>query len=195
MNGRDTTLLTVLPDESAVLVEARSSVGRISFGTTSVAGQFRGVLVGDEIDVMEPVEASLVVPVASLTSGNQLYDAEIRSRLNARRYPTITAELRTAEVLGTGRYAVTGNLMIRGTTRRHTGTIEISVTNKTPLPEEQSGVSPGGVMAVASGSLIVDIRDFDIELPSVLMLHIYPDVTVSFRVTAVSDDYRWRTDN
>jgi YceI-like domain len=195
MAGKDTTTFAVLPEESAVLIEARSSVGPISFATTAMTGQFRAVLVGGEIDVTEDAQASLVLPVSALTSGNQLYDAELRTRLNAQRYPSITAELGTAAAIGAGRFSVTGDLTIHGTTRRQTGTLDISVTDAAPASQEPESASTARVTVVVFGTQIVDIRDFDIELPSMLMLQIYPDVTVRFRVTAVSDDYSQRTEH
>ncbi|MEO6886956.1 MAG: YceI family protein [Jatrophihabitantaceae bacterium] len=198
--GTRTANLAVVSAESAVLIEARSSVGLISFGTTAVRGEFRGALVNGEIDVNEPSHASLVVPVTSLTSGNALYDAELHDRLNAQRYPEITAELRTADAVGPGRFSVSGDLTIHGTTRRQIGTLAIAISKTAAASPEQPGARTAapvvvtGLVVVVSGTLIVDIRDFDIELPGVLMLQIYPDVTVSFRVTAISAD-TGRTDN
>lgn len=172
----------VVPDQSAVLVEARSTVGPISFGVTGLSGNCRAVLDGADFDVSEPLEATLVMPVASLTSGNQLYDAEIRSRLHSVRYPTMTAELRTVDRTGPGRFSVTGELTIHGTTRIQTGTLAVAFD-----PSNWTGPEPEGLRVVASGTQIVDIRDFDIELPSMLMLQIFPDVTVRYRVAAVAD--------
>jgi len=37
---------------------------------------------------------------------------------------------------------------------------------------------------VVQGDHVVDIRDFDIESPTVLMLRIYPDVRVQLQVEA-----------
>lgn len=181
MAGRQGTFAFV-PGASALLVEARSSVGPISFGSTEISGQVRATLLGSEIDVSEPIHAALSLPVSSLTSGNQLYDAEIRSRLNAQRYPLITADLRSIEAIAGGRFAVAGDLTIYGTTRHETGTVNVTVTRDEAAPD-------GAVTVVVTGDRLVDIRDFDIELPSVLMLQIYPDVTVRFRLTAASTDH------
>jgi polyisoprenoid-binding protein YceI len=181
--GNGMTTLAVLPDQSAVLIEARSSVGLISFGTTTLAGEFRGVLSDGEFDLTETPHASLVLPVRSLTSGNSLYDAEIRGRLNAQRYPTIEANLRTAEALGSGRFSVIGDLTIHGTTRELTTSLTVTAPTGPTTPADVSA-PPEAVTVVATGTVIVDIRDFDIELPRGLMLQIFPDVTVSFRVTA-----------
>lgn len=161
----------VVPGESAVLVEARSSVGPIVFGSMAAHGRIEAVLQEGVLDTHHPTTATLVIPVASLASGNPLYDAEVRSRLDARRYPGITAELRSIAPSSPGRYAVTGSLTIQGMTRELSGGLELSL--------------PGTEVAVVTGTQTIDIRDFAIALPTLLMLKIYPDVTVRFRFQAV----------
>lgn len=159
------------PAESAVLVEARSSVGPIVFGSMAVTGRIEAVLQNGTVDTGQPTAAELVIPVASLTSGNALYDSEIRSRLDARRFPHITAALCSLTALSRTRFDVTGNLTIQETTRQLSGGLELS------LAENGN--------ALLTGSQVVDIRDFAIELPRMLMLRIYPDVTVRFQIRAV----------
>ena len=182
--GTQRRTFAFVPQACAVLVEARSSVGPISFGSTDVSGHIRATMLGTDIDVNEPLQASLSLPVASLVSGNQLYDAEIRSRLNSQRFPIITADLRSVAAIASDRFSVTGDLTIHGTTSQETGTVDVAVTAAESQPS-----GPGPITVVITGSRRVDIRDFDIELPSVLMLQIYPDVTVRFRLTASSDDH------
>jgi polyisoprenoid-binding protein YceI len=161
----------VVAADSAVLVEARSSVGPITFGTMTVSGQIDSALHGGTVDTRLPTAATLAVPVASLRSGNPLYEAEVRSRLDARRFPEITAVLHTITALGPGRFAVTGAVTIQGTSRELSGGLELT------LAEDGT--------ALVTGSQTIDMRDFAIDLPTVLMLKIYPDVTVRFRIRAV----------
>jgi polyisoprenoid-binding protein YceI len=161
----------VVPAESAILVEARSSVGPITFGTMTVSGRIDTALLGGTVDTQRPTAATLVVPVGSLSSGNSLYDAELRSRLDARRYPEITAKLRTITPLSPGRFRVTGDLTIQSTTRELFGGLELSLS--------EAGT------ALVTGSQMIDIRDFAIDLPTMLMLRIYPDVNVRFHIKAV----------
>ena len=99
------------------------------------------------------------------------YDAELRSRIDARRFPEITAELRTITPLSPGRFRVTGALTIQGTTRELSGGLELSL-------------SADGTARV-TGCQTIDIRDFAIDLPTMLMLRIFPDVTVRFHIKAV----------
>lgn len=160
----------VVPEASAVLVEARSNVGPISFGSMSVTGGAEVPYPGADGAAVVPVSARLEIPVGSLESGNSLYDAELRQRLDERRFPLITAELRAAQPLSDARLQAEGDVTIHGATRRLRGTVAMS--------------SPDPDTLVAEGREVIDVRDFEIGLPSVLLLKIYPDVTVQFRVTA-----------
>jgi polyisoprenoid-binding protein YceI len=160
----------VVPEQSALLVEARSSAGPITFGTMTLDGRAEFAMSGDDLDSAVPISARLEIPVVALVSGNSLYDAELRRRLDARRFPLIAVELHAARSRGGGRFVAEGDLNIHGTTRRLTGTVGLTLPDANTL--------------VASGSEEVDIRDFEIELPTVLMLKIYPDVSVQFRLTA-----------
>ena len=166
----DRATFLVVPDQSALLVEARSSAGPITFGSMTLDGRAEFAMSGDDLDSAVPISANLKIPVVALVSGNSLYDAELRRRLDARRFPLIAVELHEARSRGGGRFVAQGDLTIHGTTRRLTGTVGL--------------VLQDGNTLLATGSEVVDIRDFDIELPSVLMLKIYPDVSVQFRFSA-----------
>ncbi len=168
MGDRETFL--VVPEQSALLVEARSSAGPITFGSMTLDGCAEFAMSGDDLDSAVPISARLEIPVVALVSGKSLYDAELRRRLDARRFPLIAVELHAARSRGGGRFVAEGDLTIRGATRRLTGTVGLALQDADTL--------------LASGSELVDIRDFDIDLPSVLMLKIYPDVSVQFRLTA-----------
>ena len=115
------------------------------------------------------------MPVTGLCSGNGLYDAELQRRIEARRYPVANLELAECSVVGKRR--------------------PLSRHRPSRLPRRREG--PRGDVDVdprPDGSIIVtgdhafDIRDFDIASPTVLMLRIYPDVTVKLQVEAVPID-------
>ena len=166
----DLAVFTLAPQESAVLVEARSNVGPICFGTMSVEGRAEVKRTGTDVDGIVPMSAAMRIPVVSLESGNSLYDAELRRRLDERRHPSIAVEMHTARAIGGGRFSAEGDITIHGTTRRLGGTLVLA------MPDENT--------LVAEGTELVDIRDFAIPLPNMLMLKIYPDVSVQFRLTA-----------
>lgn len=157
-------------DASALLVEARSNVGLVAFGTTELTGSLSGDVVDGRLDTAGECAARLVVPLASLTSGNALYDAELYQRLDTRRYPEAVAELLRATPLREEDHQLTGQVTIHGVTTVLDGDVRIS----RPEPDTVR----------VTGSSVLDIRDFDIPVPSVLMLRIYPDVKVSLQLVA-----------
>ncbi len=165
----------VLPDRSAVLIEARSTVGPITFGAVGLTGLIEAEVRGGVIWPSDATHASLGVPVTGLCSGNGLYDAELQRRIEARRYPVANLELADCSVVGSaGRYRVTGRLGFHGVVRELEGTLAVD-----PRPD-------GSI--IVTGDHAFDIRDFDIASPTVLMLRIYPDVSVKLQVEAVPID-------
>ncbi|HVS68444.1 MAG TPA: YceI family protein [Mycobacteriales bacterium] len=159
------------PASSVVLIEARSTVGPIEFATSELTG-FGSVAVDQsgDLDFGDSPEAVVQLRVEALTSGNALYDAEVRRRLDARRYPTITARLLRARAVGR-RWALEAEITIHGTTRVMSCAADVETVNDNVIR--------------IHGSHVVDMRDFAISVPSVLMLRIYPDVTVRCRIDAV----------
>jgi DNA-binding PadR family transcriptional regulator/polyisoprenoid-binding protein YceI len=165
-------VFSVDPDRSVVLIEARSSVGPITFGAVGVTGHIEASVLDGVVKADSVRSAHLEIDVGQLRSGNALYDAELLRRIDARRHPTVSLELRTCRPAGgAGRYHVDGEITFHGSTRVLDGTVGVNVT-------------PAGKLVV-SGEQVVDIRDFDIDSPTVLMLRIYPDVAVQLHIEAV----------
>lgn len=169
-----TTCLTrfrVISERSALLIEARSSVGPISFGTTALEGYLDAELDDATGAVGGSPSSHLSFSLETLRSGNKLYDAELQHRVDARRHPVTSVELHDATRIGqSDRYEVTGELSFHGITRTITGTVGLSVAE------------PGKVLVL--GEHVFDMRDFDIAAPTVLMLRIYPDVRVQLHLEA-----------
>jgi polyisoprenoid-binding protein YceI len=163
-------VFVVDPAASALLIEARSTVGPIELATASLTGRADVGLAGDELDAMAAPRASIELPVASLTSGNGLYDAEVRRRLDAQRFPMIKAELGSAASLDGRHWSLDGDLTIHGTRRALSGRADVRLISAQRLR--------------IVGEQVIDIRDFAISLPTTLMLRIYPDVMVRFRIEA-----------
>jgi len=168
----DIESLQIVSAESGALVEARSSVGRISFGSTSLTGGIEAPVVDGAVDTAGLTSARVVIPVTSLVSDNAMYDNELRARLNAQRYPDIVGELTDVRDLGSGRVALSGELTVRGDRRTQHGTATIT-----------SG-DTDHVSVTVEGTAVIDMRDYDIKVPKVLMLRIYPEVNLRFRITA-----------
>jgi PadR family transcriptional regulator, regulatory protein PadR len=165
----------LVPDRSVALIEARSSVGPITFGAIGVTGSIATELHHGSIHPERPPDAHIEISVDALRSGNSLYDAELHRRIDARRFPIVTLDLRDCRGAGSpGRYRLGGDMRLHGVTRPLQGTVSVTQSSNGRL--------------VISGEEVLDIRDFDIATPTVLMLRIYPDVRVQLHVEAEAED-------
>jgi PadR family transcriptional regulator PadR len=165
------TEFTFDPERSAVLIDARSTVGPISFGTTGVEGSLQAALLDGVLSTEIAPSGRLTIDVTNLSSGNRLYDAELQRRIDARRFPTATVELRHCAQSGQGsRYRLSGELTFHGISRGAEGTVFVEA-----LSEDRIAIS---------GEQDFDIRDFDIPSPTMLMLRIFPDVRVRLHAEA-----------
>lgn len=164
----------LVPDRSVVLIEARSTVGPISFGALGVTGSVEVDVAAGQIVGGNLPTARVEIPVGELRSGNRLYDAELMRRIDAKKFPCVGLDLADCTALGVGnRFRLGGSATLHGVTRPLEGSVSVT------LPDDLT-------MKVA-GEQVFDIRDFGIESPTVLMLRIYPDVTVRMQVEAVWD--------
>jgi polyisoprenoid-binding protein YceI len=95
-------------------------------------------------------------------------------RLDARRYPMASAELRFLDAAGhLNRYQVHGDLTLHGVTRTMIGALAVDFDGKSVVR--------------VYGDKVVDIRDFNIPSPTMLMLRIYPDVRVRISLIAEAE--------
>jgi DNA-binding PadR family transcriptional regulator len=172
-------IFRVVPERSAVLIEARSSVGPITFGAVGVSGSISAEIDGRAVQPGTAPAARLEIEVTRLRSGNGLYDAELLRRIDARRHPLVVLELHACTAVASPnggaptRYHVRGEITFHGSTRPIEGSVTVGLTS--------------GGRLVVSGEQVFDIRDFDITSPTVLMLRIYPDVVVQLQVEAEPD--------
>jgi polyisoprenoid-binding protein YceI len=160
------------PQQSRVWIEAKSSLHPIHSESNGLEGFFDAeILGGGRIDPTVPPRAHLEVTVDLLSSGNALYDKEMKRRVDIRRYPTITGDLTTMKETGRDhRYVVEGDLSFKGTTRRYEDEMTLS------FPDDGS--------LTLEGQHTFDIRDFGMEPPKILMLKVHPDVSVRVKIVA-----------
>ena len=162
---------------SCVWVSARSNLHPINTETRGITGWFEAATRDDgSLDLERPILGELQLAVERLTSGNMLYDRELRRRIDARRYPTIGGRVTRIE-LGTAHpeYVVSGDISFHGKTLSFTHQMSIAVDRD------------GGV--VLSGEDDFDIREFGMKPPSMLMVRVYPEVNVRVELygTAVAE--------
>ncbi len=163
------------PERSAVLIDARSTVGPICFGTTGVQGSLYAAMGYAGVDTDIPPTGWLTIDMTRLSSGNKLYDAELHRRINSRRFPTAKVELKECMPSAPGwRYRLRGELTFHGITRRTEGTVQIESASDDRI--------------VISGEQAFDIRDFALPSPTMLMLRIFPDVRVRLYAEAERSD-------
>lgn len=156
-------------DASQVAIHATSSVHPIEAVAGGIAGTVELAVADGRPDLGQPAGASISLPVNRINARNTVYDTELRRRLDARRHPAITGELTGAEASG-GVYLLTGDLTLRGVTR--SVTVEAAVT------------LDGDERLEASWEQTIDIRDFGLKPPRVLMLRVHPEVRVTVSVVA-----------
>jgi polyisoprenoid-binding protein YceI len=154
------------PVRSCVWVDARSSLLPIKTQTRGLQGWVDVALHPDgTVDLDVPVQGRLEISVDRLSSGNQLYDRELRRRIDARRHPLIIGQItgvRATEV--EGRYLVAGDLLFHGKTRVFEHEMTIAVDGESTIE--------------LRGDRVFDIREFGMKPPSMLMLKVYPEVAV-----------------
>ena len=162
------------PQRSEVRIAARSSIHPIEAVTNGLEGFFEAEVGADgTLELSVTPKGRLDLPVDRLTSGNALYDREMKRRIDARRYRTITGELKEMKQAGDpARYLVGGDVTFRGVTRHFEDEMSFSVLD--------------GASVRLEGSHVFDIRDFEMEPPKIMMLKVYPDVSVSVRIVAVA---------
>ncbi len=159
---------------SCVWVSGRSSLHPINTETRGINGWFETSARDDgSLNLDLPVAGELELAVERLTSGNQLYDRELRRRMDARRYPTIGG--RVTSIAATGphpRYAVTGDIEFHGKTRTFEHEMDIEVTDD----------------AVAlTGDTCSTSAQFGMQPPSMLMIRVYPEISVKVELHGTRD--------
>jgi polyisoprenoid-binding protein YceI len=159
---------------SCVWISGRSSLHPINTETRGITGWFEAARRADgSLDLEQPVSGELELAVERLTSGNQLYDRELRRRMDARRYPTIAGRV-TDIVLGGSHpdYGVTGEITFHGKTRTFSHGMQI-VAHEDDI--------------ALTGEDVFDIREFGMKPPSMLMVRVYPEISVRVELHGVRD--------
>ncbi len=90
------TSFHIVPGRSAVLVRARSTVGTVAFATSDLTGVILTEPSEGMVEFPTVLDGRLSVPLQTLTSGNVLYDGELRRRIDTRRYPLAQLVLKSA---------------------------------------------------------------------------------------------------
>jgi polyisoprenoid-binding protein YceI len=169
------TRFAIDPRRSTVWIEARSSLHPIHGEAAGLEGYLEVTVTDGQLDLSQPAELHVELPVDRLKSGNPLQDRELQRRIDADRFRKVSGDARKVqEADGDGRYRVNGDVSFHGATRTMEGDIRVSASDDRTL--------------VVEGEQIFDIRDFNLKPPKILMFRVEPEVTVRIRVTAERSD-------
>lgn len=149
---------------SILALSGESSIHPLHTATTQLKGYFVATFDGDgQIDLSAPVDGQIQMPVESLKSGNVLIDRELRNRLDVRRFPQVGAKLiEIRDKNGPERYRAVGDLTFHGMTQRLEGELIVRQVDEQTIEIQ--------------GEIDLDVRDFKVEPPSLLVLKVQPAV-------------------
>jgi polyisoprenoid-binding protein YceI len=118
----------------------------------------------------QPYSAELTLPVDAIKSGNGIQDREMRRRFDVNHHPTITARVTKGEALdGDGRYRAVAQLTMHGQTREISGDVQLSVN---------------GTTMTIDGQQVINVKDFGIDPPRLIILKVEPDVDLQVHIVA-----------
>jgi YceI-like domain len=161
----------VSPAESSLIVDARSTLHAVRATASGITGYVVAAWSADGSFALAPAPVMHVeFALEGVHSGNALQDREMLKMVDARRFPKVAADLRSAELLAPpNRYKAVGDITLAGRVRTYGGEFTIS--------------SDGDAVNV-DGDLTVDIRDFGLRPPSLLVLKVDPVLRVRLRFLA-----------
>ena len=153
------------PTASLMSLDGRSTLHPIHAETAGATGWIEADIALDTGQAA--VHAGrLHIPLAGLSSGNVLYDAELRRRLDVRRFPEATGVMSDWQPSAQpGTYRVKGDVTFRGVTR--------------DVEDDMSLSAEDDRTVILSGSRIFDVRQYGMNPPHLLAVRVHPEVTIS----------------
>jgi hypothetical protein len=151
--------------------EARSNVHAVHGKTTDLDGYIEAGWNPDGTLVVETaLKMHVDVPVEGLRSGNGLQDREMWRLIDSKRFPRIAADLRAlAPAAVPGHYTAEGDITLAGRARRYQGDLTFV---------------RGDASIAIDGEVQIDIRDFGLRPPQLLMMKVDPVVKVRLHLIA-----------
>lgn len=159
------------PTRSSVTVHASSSLHPITTEAPATGWLDVGLDADGRVDPAGSVAGRIEVALGAMRSGNPLIDREAERRLHLRRHPTVTGTLTELVAEGDG-YAGTGILDFHGVQRPLDGVLDL-----------WADVDDGTL--TLSGSTELDVTDFDVQPPSLLVVKVHARVRIELAAVAV----------
>ena len=169
--SKECSRFAVVPAESSLTFEANSTLHKVHGRADALAGYVEAAWDGDAPLALDPAPRMRVeFNVERLRSGNDLQDREMWKMIDSRRFPLIAAEMREIKQgSAPGKYQAAGDITLAGRVRRYDG--EMRVTHD-------------GDGMLVEGDLVVDIRDFGLRPPNLLIIRVDPQVKVHLHLVA-----------
>jgi len=169
-DAQSSARFTVSP-ESTLTFEARSTLHGVHGKATGLEGFLEADVLPNGTLAESPAPRMHVeFGVEQMRSGNALQDREMWKVVDSRRFPRIAADLRDVRpAASAGRYAASGDVTLSGRSRRYDG--EFSLVRRDDL-------------ITIEGELSVDIRDFGLKPPNLLVIKVDPVVRVRLHLVA-----------
>jgi polyisoprenoid-binding protein YceI len=162
----------VASSSSSLSFDGKSTLHAVHGTASQLTGSVTAALEDGGL-VLDPSPTMHVeFPVERLSSGNSLQDKETWKLLDSKRNPTIMADLRNLTPTGGAAYHAAGDITMSGRRKSYEGDLTIKVDKD---------------RMVVDGTLVVDIRDFGLQPPRLLMVTVQPQVTVKLHLVAVLD--------
>jgi YceI-like domain len=151
--------------------EARSTLHSVHGKTTDLGGYVEAAWSADGTVATDPKPKMHVdFPVEKLRSGSSLQDREMWRIIDSARFPLVAADLRELRPAAVrGRYKASGDITLAGRSRLHDG---------------EFAFHRDGDAVTIDGELKVDIRDFGLKPPSLLIVRVDPIVKVRLHLVA-----------
>jgi polyisoprenoid-binding protein YceI len=162
----------VAAESSQLRAAARSTVHPISY-QAPLTGAIDAAIRDGGFDVTTAITASLDVDLNALRGTDPLADAEMRRRLDVQRYPVAKATVTDVTSRGGDLYRLRGELSLHGKMRALEGDATVTLV---------------GDRLHATGSLTIDIREFEIKPPSLLLVRVHPEVEITIDLVADLSD-------
>ena len=162
----------VLPGRSKLWVDARSSLHPIRVESSALSGAIELELADGRVDLSKPPSGTLELEAESLKTGSRLEDSALERQLEVRKFPRIRGHLREVSASG-ARYHVRGDLSLHGITKPIEGDVTLRAIDDETVEVE--------------GEKVIDLRDFGLQPPKILMLKVYPDVKVRAKIVATRE--------
>jgi polyisoprenoid-binding protein YceI len=166
-----TERFAVLPSDSWVTFEGHTTLHGLKGKAVGLNGYVEAAWNDDgTLTTAAAPRMHFEIPVKDLRSGNAMFDRETWKLIDSDRFPRIAADLRELRpAAAPNQYDASGDVTLAGRSRRYDG--ELTFTHD-------------GDLVTIDGQLRIDIRDFGLKPPSLLIIKVDPVVKATLHLVA-----------